>query len=55
MRAFGCFHPRLATSVAMPLTNVAKEIYCLALQNGVGENDSFAICHYLPKQRRAAI
>lgn len=35
------------TGAAMPLTNVAKEIYQLAIQNGNGDKDFSAICGYL--------
>jgi 3-hydroxyisobutyrate dehydrogenase/glyoxylate/succinic semialdehyde reductase len=34
---------------AMPLTNVAKEIYRLAMRDGNGEKDISAICGYLAK------
>jgi len=33
----------------MPLTNVAKEIYRLAMRDGNGEKDISAICGYLAK------
>ena len=35
------------TGVAMPLTNLAKEIYRLAIREGDGEKDFSAICQYL--------
>ena len=35
------------TGVALPLTNVAKEIYRLAIRNGDGDKDSSAIYDYL--------
>ncbi|MDB6037891.1 MAG: 3-hydroxyisobutyrate dehydrogenase/glyoxylate/succinic semialdehyde reductase [Verrucomicrobiales bacterium] len=36
---------------AMPLTNVAKEIYRLAIRDGKGEKDFSAICGYLGEDR----
>jgi 3-hydroxyisobutyrate dehydrogenase/glyoxylate/succinic semialdehyde reductase len=35
------------TGVAMPLTNVAKEIYRFAIREGNGDKDFSAIYHYL--------
>ena len=35
------------SGVAMPLTNVAKEIYRLAIREGDGDKDFSAICGYL--------
>jgi len=35
------------TGVAMPLTNVAKEIFRLAIRNGHGNDDFSAICEFL--------
>jgi len=40
------------TGTAMPLTNVAKEIYCLAVRQGNGEKDISAICGYLAQEHR---
>jgi 3-hydroxyisobutyrate dehydrogenase/glyoxylate/succinic semialdehyde reductase len=37
------------TGVSMPLTNVAKEIYRLAIREGDGDKDFSAIYHYLAK------
>jgi len=37
------------TGVAMPLTNVAKEIYCFAIREGDGEKDFSAIYDYLAR------
>src|SRR5439155_6129566 len=37
------------TGVAMPLTNVAKEIYRLAIRDGDGGKDFSAIYHYLAR------
>jgi 3-hydroxyisobutyrate dehydrogenase-like beta-hydroxyacid dehydrogenase len=44
------------SGAALPLTNVAKEIYRLAIQAGNGEKDFSAICGYLAKKpdRQAA-
>ena len=38
------------SGAAMPLTNVAKEIYRLAIREGDGEKDFSAICGYLAKE-----
>lgn len=35
------------TGAAMPLTNVAKEVYQLAIQNGNGDKDFSAVCGFL--------
>jgi len=37
------------TGVAMPLTNVAKEIYRFAIREGDGDKDFSAIYHYLAR------
>ena len=39
------------TGVAMPLTNVAKEIYCFAIREGDGEKDFSAIYRSLARNR----
>ena len=41
------------TGVAMPLTNVAKEIYRLAIRDGHGDEDISAIYGYLTRNRDA--
>jgi 3-hydroxyisobutyrate dehydrogenase/glyoxylate/succinic semialdehyde reductase len=41
------------TGVAMPLTNVAKEIYRLAIREGHGDEDISAIYGYLARNRDA--
>ena len=41
------------TGVAMPLTNVAKEIYRLAIREGHGDKDFSAIYDYLARDRAA--
>ena len=38
------------SGVAMPLTNVAKEIYRLVIREGEGEKDFSAICGYLAQE-----
>ena len=40
------------TGVAMPLTNTAKEIYRLAIREGLGDDDFSAIYVYLAEPRR---
>jgi 3-hydroxyisobutyrate dehydrogenase-like beta-hydroxyacid dehydrogenase len=42
------------TGVAMPLTNVAKEIYRLAIREGHGDEDISAVYGYLARNRDAA-
>ena len=37
---------------AMPLTNVAKEIYRLAMRDGNGDKDISAICGYLAREQK---
>jgi 3-hydroxyisobutyrate dehydrogenase/glyoxylate/succinic semialdehyde reductase len=39
------------TGAAMPLTNVAKEIYRLAIREGDGEKDFSAICDFLSREQ----
>jgi 3-hydroxyisobutyrate dehydrogenase-like beta-hydroxyacid dehydrogenase len=39
------------SGVAMPLTNVAKEIYRLAIREGHGDEDISAIYGYLAQDR----
>jgi 3-hydroxyisobutyrate dehydrogenase-like beta-hydroxyacid dehydrogenase len=39
------------TGAAMPLTNVAKELYRLAIRDGHGDEDISAIYGYLAKNR----
>jgi 3-hydroxyisobutyrate dehydrogenase/glyoxylate/succinic semialdehyde reductase len=39
------------TGVAMPLTNVVKEIYHLAIREGHGDEDFSAIYDYLARNR----
>ena len=41
------------TGVSMPLTNVAKEIYRLAIREGDGDKDFSAIYHYLARNEGA--
>ena len=42
------------TGAALPLTNVAKEIYRLAIRQGEGDKDISAICGYLAKEHASA-
>jgi len=41
------------SGVAMPLTNIAKEIYRLAIRDGNGDKDFSAICGYLAQEHSA--
>lgn len=43
------------SGVAMPLTNVAKEIYRLAIRQGDGEKDFSAICGFLAKEQHGRL